>query len=71
MKSFYKGDVDVKVDRLVRTTMDISVIDDINAEIERMEEDGYDIRIISIKLKDTIDCYTTYEVWIEMREKGE
>lgn len=61
----------MKVDRLVRTTMDISVIDDINAEIERMEEDGYDVRIISIKTEDAYDCYTTYDVWFEMREKDE
>jgi hypothetical protein len=61
----------MRVDKLVGSTTDISVIDEINAEIERMEEDGFDIRIISIKTKDTSDCYTTYEVWFEMREKDE
>ena len=61
----------MRVDKLVGTTTDISVIDEINAEIERMEEDGFDIRIISIKTEDTSDHYTIYEVWFEMREKDE
>ena len=61
----------MRVDKLVGTAMNVCVIDEINAEIERMEEDGYDVRIISIKTEDEEDHYTTYEVWFEMRKKSE
>ena len=61
----------MRVDKMTDTVMDVNVIDEINAKIERMEEDGYDVRIISIKTEDAEDCYTTYEVWFEMREKND
>ena len=61
----------MRVDKMTGTAMNDCVIEEINAEIERMEEDGYDVRIISIKTENTEDCYTTYEVWFEMREKND